>query len=592
MTSSIPAETVGLVIQRGVPVAMRDGIRLSTDIWRPDTEEPVPALLLRTPYSDQVIRMARPERLAAEGFAVVAQHCRGRFGSEGEWVYVHSDVEDGYDAVEWTAAQPWCNERVGMFGRSYSGNAQWLAAQTRPPHLAAIAPEFCAADYWEGMFDSGGAFRLELRLGWSVEVIASMAKQWGIEDPELDYLRDLNIRVYDLIQDSDEQGLRAVRGQLRDAVRKILRTRPIRDNPIWHGRATWLDELFEHESRTDSHWLRFNPTTHYSAIDVPALHIGSWYDIHLGATLLHFTGMQRQAPSAETRQAQRLIIGPWAHVNTGASIVGEIDFGPEAAAIDITQVRSDWFRRHLRGEPVADLAPVRIFVMGPNVWRDEQEWPLAQTRFTRWYLHADGRLLPTRPAEHDSADRFTYNPADPVPTVGGRLLGDGGEQPGPFDQRAVGDRSDLLTYTSPVLTEDLELTGPVTMELWASTDAPDTDFTAMLVDIHPDGSMFNLCEGAVRARHTAAVMPLVPDAVYHFTIDLAATSAVLFSGHRIGVRVSSSSFPEWEPNPNTGNPLGVDSDADMRIAHQTIHRDQSRPTSIVLPVVPVGPDAI
>jgi hypothetical protein len=577
--------TADVVIERGIRVAMRDGVHLVTDVWRPATEKPLPALLLRTPYADQVVRTAAPERLAAEGFAVVAQYCRGRFGSEGEWAYVHSDVEDGYDAVEWTAAQPWCDGTVGMFGRSYSGNAQWLAAQTRPPHLVAIAPEVCAADYWEGMFDSGGAFRLALRLGWSVLVVASMAEQWGIDDAEVTELRELSARVYDLAQEDDRPGLTLARRKLRMAVEKILRARPLRDNPIWHGRATWLDELFEHESRNDSHWLRVNPTTHYGAIDLPALHIGSWYDIHIGATLRNFTGMRRQAPTERARLAQRMIIGPWDHGSPGALVVGEVDFGPEAA-IDLTRVRADWFRRHLYGEPVPDLAPVRIFVMGANVWRDEQEWPLARTRFTRWYLHSEGRLLPVRPDEQESADRFTYDPADPAPTVGGRLLGAGGEEPGPFDQRAVGDRDDVLTYTSTELTEDVELTGPVTMDLWASTDAPDTDFTAMLVDVHPDGRMVNLCEGAVRARHTNAVLPLVPDAVYHYPIDLAATSAVIFAGHRIGVRISSSSFPEWEPNPNTGNPLGVDSDADLRTAHQTIHRDQSRPTSIVLPMIP------
>ena len=355
----------GLLVERDVRVAMRDGVRLLTHIWRPVTDEPLPALLLRTPYGDQVTREA-PEQLAAEGFAVVAQHCRGRFGSEGEWVYVDSDVEDGYDAVEWTAAQPWCNGRVGMFGRSYSGNAQWLAAQTRPPHLAAIAPEVCAADYWEASFDSGGAFRHELRLGWSVVVIASMAAEWGIEDAELAHLQELSVRTFDPTPDGDRQDRGQARRQLRDAVRKILLTRPIRNNPIRHGRATWLDELFEHEARTDSHWLRFNPTTHYGSIDLPALHVGGWYDIHLGATLRHFTGMRRQAPTDRARQEQRLIIGPWDHWNPGlSSVTGEVDFGPRAT-IDLTRVRADWFRRHLCDEPAVGQAPVRLLPPGPS----------------------------------------------------------------------------------------------------------------------------------------------------------------------------------------------------------------------------------
>ncbi|QUQ68855.1 CocE/NonD family hydrolase [Kutzneria sp. CA-103260] len=580
--------TVGIVVEHGLRVPMRDGACLLTDVWRPATDEPLPALLFRTPYGDQVVRAASPERLATEGFAVVAQHCRGRFGSEGEWIYVHSDVEDGFDAVEWAAAQPWCNGRVGMFGASYSGNTQWLAAQARPPHLVAIAPEACAADYWEGMFDSGGAFRLALRLGWTVFVVAAMAAEWGIQDDELANLRELSAESYDAAQSDDPNRLDRIRRRLRAAVEKVLRRRPIRDNPLWHGRATWLDELFEHESRTDSHWLRVNPTTHYGAIDLPALHIGSWYDIHLGATLRHYTGMRRQAPTERARQGQRLLIGPWDHWHPGNSTVGDIAFGTDAA-IDLAQVRANWFREQLCDEPAANRPPVRIFVMGSNVWRDEREWPLARTEYTRWYLRSDGRLLPEPPADDHDVDRFTFDPADPVPTLGGRLLGAGGEQPGPLDQRAVGERDDLLDYLSPVLTEDVELTGPVTMDLWAGTDAPDTDFTALLLDVRPDGRWVNLCEGAVRARHSGVTMPLVPGAVYHFTIDLAATSAVLFAGHRVGLRLSSSSFPEWEPNPNTGNPLGVDTGPDVRVAHQAIHRGRLHPSSIVLPVIPAQP---
>ena len=195
--------------------------------------------------------------------------------------------------------------------------------------------------------------------------------------------------------------------------------------------------------------------------------------------------------------------------------------------------------------------------------------------------HALHPLVPPR-----RRPAVTYDPHDPVPTAGGRLLGSGGEQPGPVDQRCIGDRADVLAYTSDELTDAIELTGPVTMDLWAATDAPDTDFTAILVDIHPDGRVLNLCEGATRARHAGPVMPLASNAVYHYTIDLAATSAVLFAGHRLGVRVSSSSFPEWEPNPNTGHPLGTDGEADLRVAHQTILRDRLHPSRIVLPVVP------
>lgn len=581
MTAAAP-----ILEERGLYVAMRDGVRLLTDVWRPDTPEPLPVLLTRSPYGEKVITAnLQPARLAAEGFAVVVQNCRGRFGSEGEWSYVHSDVQDGYDAVEWAGAQPWSNGRVGMFGHSYLGNTQWLAAQTRPPHLEVIAPEACAADYWEGTFGAGGAFRLALRVGWTATVIAEMAPSWGIEDTQLERVREVSLDLYATAHEGDPEALRAVRQKMADAVNEILRRRPLRDDPLWHGRATWLDEAFEHEARSDSHWLRANPTTYYSVIDLPALHVGGWYDIHLGASVRHYTQMRRQAPTARARAAQHLVIGPWDHWHPGESVVGDLDFGP-AAAIDLTRQRADWFRRWLKDEPTPHQPPVRIFVMGRNAWRDEQEWPLARTRYTPWYLQEECGLSPEAPTGQGGGEHYTYDPRDPAPTVGGRLLGSGGEQPGPLDQRRIAERADILAYTSGELAEELEITGPVTMDLWAATDAADTDFTAILCDIHPDGTIINLCEGAVRARHTGPVMPLAENAAYHYTIDLAATSAVLFPGHRIGVRISSSSFPEWEPNPNTGHPLGVAGEADLRVAHQHILRDRLHPSRIVLPVIP------
>jgi putative CocE/NonD family hydrolase len=569
-----------VLVEHDIRVPMRDGVTLAADLYRPDVGTSVPALLTRTPYGPVMAQSAyEPERLARAGFAVLVQHCRGRFGSEGDWTYVHCEVEDGYDTVEWAAAQPWCDGRVGMFGQSYAGNTQWLAAQSRPPHLVALAPEACAADYWEGTFGTGGAFRLALRVGWTAVVIGQMARQWGIVDPELDHVREVteNLMAAQRLGDAT-----LARKTARDTLDRIFRTRPLRDNPLWHARASWLDEAFEHESRHDSTWLRFNPTTHYSAIGLPALHIGSWYDIHLGATLRHYTGMRDQAPGAPT---QRLIIGPWDHWHPREHVVGDLDFGP-AAAVDITKVRLDWFRRWLLDQRQPDQPPVRIFVMGENVWRDEPDWPLARTQYTSWYLHSNGTLAPTPPSTTDGFDQYTHDPRHPVPTTGGPLLGSGGEQPGPLDQREVASRADVLTYTSEPLDREVELTGPVTVDLWASTTAPDTDFVAVLVDVHPDGRMLNLCEGAVRARHVLPNPPLVTGAVYHFGIDLAATSVLLAPGNRIALHISSSSFPAIEPNPGTGNPLGTDTDADLRPAQQAIHHDRAHPSRVVLPVTP------
>jgi uncharacterized protein len=253
--------------------------------------------------------------------------------------------------------------------------------------------------------------------------------------------------------------------------------------------------------------------------------------------------------------------------------------------LDVTAMRQDWFRAWLQDGPEPAWAPVRLFVMGENAWRDEQEWPLARTQYTSWYLQPGGGLAPGRPGDGDAADEFTYDPADPVPTIGGRLLGVG-EFAGPYDQRAIGDRADVLAYTSAPLAEATELTGPVRAELWASTDAPDTDFAAVLTDVHPDGTALNLCAGMVRARHGGLPAPLEPGAVYQFTIDLVATSVVVPAGHRLRVHVSSSSFPEWEPNPGTGAPLGTDTDADLRVAHQAVYHDREHPSRLILPVIP------
>lgn len=579
-----------MIVERNVRVPMRDGVGLAADIWRPGVDRPVPVLVSRTPYGrDTLVPQSEPEVLAAAGFAVVLQDSRGRFGSEGEWGYYSCEVDDGYDTVEWAAAQPWSNGRVGMFGASYMGQTQWLAAVARPPHLEVLAPECCAADAWVASFHLGGTFRLASRIGWTASVIAAMAPEWGIEDPLLDKLRQAFGDSRAASAQRDPAAMRATLEATKALLTEVYRTRPLAGNELWHDRASWLDELFEHESRDDAHWLAMNPSSHYEELDLPAVHVGGWYDIHLEGILANYTGMRRQAPTERARQAQRLVIGPWSHWAPMVPVVGDIDFGPDAV-LNTTELRLAWFRRWLAEGEDPGWAPVRIFVMGANTWRDEQEWPLARTRYTPWYLRASGRLVPERldkerPA--DNPDAFTYDPRDPAPTLGGRMLGNG-VIPGPFDQRTAGERPDVLVYTSEPLAEPTEVTGPVRVELWAATDAPDTDFTAVLINVHPDGTAYNLCEGAVRARHSGIPGPLVPGAVYRFTIDLAATSVVLPAGHRLRLHVSSSCFPEWEPNPNTGHPIGVDTYADLRVAHQQIFHDPLHPSHVVLPIIPTG----
>jgi len=570
---------------RGVRVEMRDGAGLATDVFRPDTVDPVAVLVSRTPYGRAT---ASPppatERLVDAGFAVVVQDCRGRFDSEGDWTYVRAEVDDGYDTVEWAARQPWSTGRVGMFGASYMANAQWMAAISRPPHLSAIAPECCPADYWSASFEAGGAFRLALRFSWAASMVASTAARSGFEDPGLEPLARANEAMYDAIARNDREAVAAAGASARAVLHELYRRRPLRTAGAWFGSARWLGEIFEHEDPDDAYWRRIAPSSHYDVLDLPAVHVAGWYDIHLRGTLANFAGMRRQAPTRRARAAQHLVVGPWGHWAPQERVVGEVDFGPRAV-LDTVQLRIDWFGRWLQDRPAPHLPPVRIFVMGDDEWRDEEDWPPARARVESWFLRVGGTLGRDAPVGDEAADEFVYDPRTPVPTVGGRLLAMG-ELAGPRDQRGVSGRADVIVYASRPFAGEIEITGPVVAELWAATDAPDTDFTAVLVDVHPDGAAMNLCEGSVRARHAGLPVPLRPGAAYRYTLDLGATSAVLGAGHRLALHVSSSSYPEWEPNPNTGRPLGVDREEDLRPARQRILHDALHPSRVVLFVAP------
>jgi len=598
-----------MIEERGVRMAMRDGPVLVADVFRPDTDARRPVLVGRTPYGRA--NASSPDgtaRLVDAGFAVVVQDCRGWHDSGGEWRYARSEVLDGYDTVEWAAAQPWSNGRVGMFGASYMANCQWMAAIARPPHLEAIAPECCPADYWSASFEAGGPFRLALRVSWTASMLAAlagsagkggMAGSSGLDHPVLAELDKANTEIFRKAGQTGQAGTvgGAAGGaghadldrlaQAEEDARKLLhdlyRSRPLRGMSVWGDRAEWFEEIFDHEQRDDAYWRGIAPSTHYDALDLPAVHVAGWYDVHLRGTVANFTSMRRQAPTGCARDGQRLIVGPWAHWSPDRPVVGDRDFGP-AATLDTVGMRVAWFRHHLQDGPAPRWSPVRIFVMGDDEWRDEDEWPLARARATSWYLRADGGL-DTRPPGREPPDRFRYDPRSPVPTLGGRVLAMA-ERAGPADQRPNLDRSDVVVYRSEPLAADTEITGPVLADLWVATDAPDTDVVAILMDVQPDGTAYNLAEGATRARQAGLPMPLLPGAAYRFTVDLGPTSVVVAAGHHLALAVSSSSFPLWEPNPNTGRPLGVDGPDDLRVADQTVFHDAVHPSRVVLPVVP------
>ena len=569
-----------------VPMPMRDGARLYADVYRPATAEKVPVLLQRTPYNKAVPASRGGAldalRATSHGYAVVIQDTRGRYASDGEFYPFLNEIDDGYDSVEWCASQPWSSGAVGMYGRSYVGATQWLAALSRPPSLGAIAPGITASDYHEGWTCRGGAVERGFAVSWTLSqlTLANLPK----------IARDKSVAP-----EARERLLGAI-----DGMEETFRFSPAKELPyLRDGLATYFYDWLSHP-RADDYWSRWRIEDHHDQITVPALHIGGWHDIFLKGTLRNFQGMVERAPTEPVRRGQRLLVGPWHHATPSTEVSGEAYFGLMAndAAIDLHGLQLRWFDHWLKGidNGVADdETPVRIFVMGDNLWREEQEWPLARTRYVDYCLRShgggalngDGSLTPDGPA-NEPPDVFLYDPRFPVPTRGGGTCCNQGFLPsGAFDQRTVEARPDVLVYTSAPIEEDLEVTGPVKVTLYSASSAPDTDFTAKLVDVSPCGCTRSLCDGIIRARYRDSLSsptPIEPGNIYQFTIDLVATSNVFKAGHRVRLEVSSSNFPRFDRNPNTGREPSHE--AELRPAVQTIFHTAEYPSHITLPIIP------
>jgi putative CocE/NonD family hydrolase len=561
---------------------MRDGTVLYADVYRPASAEPAPVLLTRTPYDkSQVVAGNDVLRAARQGYAVVAQDARGRWASEGDFYAFVNEAVDGYDTVEWCAAQPWSTGKIGTFGGSYVGLTQWQAALTRPPHLAAIVPVITASNYHEGWVYQGGAFELGFNLSWTLNTLATNTlKRRRETNPKFAEVWDANTAAAD-----------AMACRFRDLPLKDFAPLKLDDAAQYY--FDWLDH-----PDYDEYWRRLDVSARHDQIVVPAMNVGGWYDIFLGGTIANYVGMRAKGATDEARNGQRLLIGPWAHAPF-ANPVGEADFGRNSTRveIDLDGIYLRYYDRWLKGirNGVDDDPPVRIFVMGENVWRSENEWPLARARRVAYFLHSEGKAnslagdgaLSTEAPSVEEPDHYLYDPRDPVPTRGGPLCCHIAVLPvGAYDQREVEERPDVLVYTTPPLDRDIEVTGPVMVTLFAASSATDTDFTGKLVDVSPDGYARNLCEGIIRARYRESrEKPTLvePGRAYEYTIDLIATSNLFKAGHRIRVEISSSNFPRFDRNPNTGAPLGVD--GELRPALQTIFHDVERPSRVVLPVV-------
>jgi putative CocE/NonD family hydrolase len=550
-------------IDKDVAMTTRDGVHLLADIYRPDTADRYPVLLQRDPYGKSIPfsgtwESASPERLASHGYVVVIQDTRGRYASAGNFYPFRNESADGYDAVEWAATLPNSNGKVALYGSSYLGATTWLAAAARPPHLKAIFPMVTNSNYYEGWVYRGGAFELLFTSFWTFDALTppTQHKNW----------------------------------------RPLIDTLPMGD--IAHAAtgdpsvAAYFNDWLKHENN-DSYWLRWSIEEQYSRIDLPADHIGGWYDIFLEGTLKNYSEMRKLHPNTQ----QYLTIGPWTHYGPTTEKHGELDFGP-ASGLDSDGELLAWADLTLKGasNALSHRAKVKIFVMGRNEWRDENEWPLRRAKLTNFYLHSDGKAnsssgagsLGVEAPKQESPDNFKYDPANPVPTHGGPLCCTGEFPSGPYDQSKNEARPDVLVYSTPALDKPVEVTGPISAVLYVSSDAPDTDFTAKLLDVYPDGSAINLTEGILRMRHRASLRntapPLRRGQVYRIEVNMVATSNLFLKGHRIRLEISSSNYPRFDRNLNSGEPLTTGHSP--RIAENHVLHNTAHPSALILPIVP------
>jgi uncharacterized protein len=536
----------GVAIAFDVPAVMRDGVTLRANVYRPAGEGPWPTLLLRTPYRKDLSSEIAwcgidPVEAARRGFLVVVQDTRGRFASDGEWEPLEHEAADGFDAVEWAAGLPGSNGRVGTYGGSYGGGTQWLPAIERPPSLVAISPLMTWSDPLDGLLARGGALELGIAVRWSLATGVDHLARVDADPAAVDALID----DVDRLGADDDAHWSLPAGARRHGVPDLGAARALED---------------------PAGARRLGPVGRHERVEVPSLHVGGWHDCFSQATLDNYLAMVAAGRPA------RLLMGPWTHERFSDPI-GELRHGARSgrdAAVhphgDVKDLQLAWLREQLVDGYDAELpdAPVRIFVMGRDAWRDEREWPPARAVTERWLFGAGGALGRDALEADGPPSELVYDPADPVPTVGGPTVMWPAYPVGPLDQAAVEARPDVLVFTSEPLTEELEVTGRVRVVLHAESSAPSTDWVARLCDVHPDGRSFNLCDGIVRVSEGA-------DRLGRVEIDLWSTSNAFLPGHRLRVHVTSSSFPRWDRNLNTGD----QGSARMQTARQRVHHDGS-----------------
>jgi putative CocE/NonD family hydrolase len=565
------AEPYAVTFEADVEMKTRDGVTLHADIFRPKADGQFPVLLQRTPYGkSNDISIAL--RGAARGYVMIIQDVRGRFASEGDWYVFKHESQDGYDTVEWAAMLPYSNGKVGMFGGSYVGATQMLAAIAHPPHLAGLCPFVTGSNYHENWTYQGGAFEQWFSQSWTSRLAQDT------------FRRQLARSTDAVVGDS----------QLPLASYPLFNTADFRTSELTASLAPYYLDWLAHPSY-DDYWRGWSIQEHYADITVPVLNIAAWYDIFLGGSLQNYVGLKNQAGTEAARRGQHLLVTLGGHAGQGRK-VGDVDFGPVAEFND-DDATLDWYDYLFKGvQNQFAQKPVTIFVMGLNQWRQEDDWPLVRAKNTKYFLHSQGTAnsaggdgsLSTKAPNSEPPDHYVYDPANPVPTIGGPLCCDSAHlKPGARDQRPAETRADVLVYSTRPFTEDVEVTGPVNVELYVESSALDTDFTAKLVDVGPDGFARNLTDGIIRARYRDSrgkAELLKPSQVFKLKIDLWSTSNVFLKGHALRLEISSSNFPRFDRNLNTEEQ--PESGQRFISATNVIFHDHKRPSALILPIVP------
>jgi putative CocE/NonD family hydrolase len=600
-----PAQNVH--VETDIMVAMRDGVRLATDIYRPmqggkPIDQRLPVILTRTPYN-KTGNAAIGKYYAQHGYVFVAQDTRGRYKSDGIWHWMTDDGPDGVDCAKWIAEQPWSGGKIGMIGTSYVGGTQHALAMEGSPYLKTVIPVDAVSNMGYASMRNGGAFEMRF---WNWIMLNAGRGSRAARDP----------------------GTEAVLKEMAENRHQYLSLLPLR-----HGATPlklapefeeWLIEAMRHGAN-DDFWKQNNIIDYADQYqDIPVYLVGGWYDSWASNTTANYRALTKQSRQSPVY----MIMGPWIHGAQNASQHGQVDFGDEAAIKDHLGWRKQWYDRWLKddksivGKADPFRTPVRIFVMGAGdghktdkgrlyhggVWRNENEWPLSRTQSQNWHLHAGGRLAPETPSGDNVSTSFQFDPQNPVPTIGGNISsGNDILLQGAWDQRGgehvwnwqqpipLSARNDVVVFQSEPLAEDMEVTGELAVELWISSNATDTDFTAKLIDVYPPTSDFpggfdlNIGDGIFRTRFRDSLAKeklMQPGEIYKITIRLYPTSNIFKKGHRIRVDVSSSNFPRFDVNPNTGEPLAQNRRS--QIAINTIHHSRQHPSRIVLPVIPAN----